>query len=271
MFALLRNPTWLASVGIIVVGGCLHAVALALAPISIVQPIGVLAIPFAVLIASRRLRQKPGAGVISALTITMLAVLAFVLAAASDGDNAATVDAAEVAWSALGIAVLAAFLALAGTLGPKWLRCAAWASAGAVVYGLASALLRTDMMLVAQHGPIHLHVAAYTAAVLTGFAIGGWFVQHAHANGPPAVVLGSLTVVDPIVAVVFGLAFLGEGAHLSPIHLTVMTLSAVVAAIGVLLLSRHHPEALPEVPTESPALHRSSTSAGSVQREEHTP
>lgn len=244
MSSLLRNPTWLGSVGIIVLAGALHAVALALAPISIVQPVGVLAIPFAVLIAARAARRRPSGTVMLAVTVTVLAVVAFVLAAASDGDNASEIDAVEIAFSTLGIGALALVLAAVGAFGPLWSRCVAWASAGAVVYGLASALLRTDTMLIHQGG-LSWHVFGYTVAILVAYAVGGWMIQHAHANGPPAVVLGSLTVVDPIVAVLFGIAFLGEGARLSSLHYAVMVIAGLAAAVGVLLLARHHPEGHP--------------------------
>lgn len=272
MVSLLRNPTWLASVGVIVLGGCLHAVGLALAPISIVQPVGVLAIPFAILITARRRRQAPAPTVTAAVSVTMLAVLAFVLAAASDGKNAERIDAAEVAWSAVGVGTLALALAVVGWAGPRWARCLGWSSAGAMVYGLASALLRTDTMLIAQGELWTWPVLAYSTAVLLGFALGGWLIQHGHASGPPAVVLGSLTVVDPIVAVLFGIAFLGEGTHLAPLHIGVMSVSAVVAAAGVLVLARHHPETddtarRDDVPSEVP----SPSVRSSASREEHTP
>ncbi len=270
MFALLRNPTWLASVGIIVLAGLLHAVGLALAPISIVQPIGVLAIPFAILISARRRRQAPAGTVLLAVTVTVLAVLAFVLAAASDGKNAERIDAVEIAWSSLGIGLLACVLAVIGSVGPMWSRCLAWASAGAVVYGLASAMLRTDTMLIAQGDLLSLHVFGYTSAVLAAYAIGGWLVQHAHANGPPAVVLGSLTVVDPIIAVLFGIAFLGEGAHLAPLHAAVMAISGTVAAVGVLLLARHHPEGHEPDDVAGPPV-ASHAQIHPHPREEHTP
>ncbi|MDO5627019.1 MAG: hypothetical protein Q4G43_01745 [Mobilicoccus sp.] len=264
MARLLRNPVWLASVAVIGVGGLLHMGALALAPISIVQPIGVLAIPFAILIAARRRRAVPSGAVLFAVGVTMIAVLGFVLVAASDGHAAELIDAEEIAWSAVGIGAIAAGLALLGSFGPRWLRCLSWASAGAVVYGLASALLRADTMLIAQSGPWSWHVFGYSVAVLVGFVIGGWLVQHAHANGPPAVVLGSLTVIDPIVAVVFGIAFLGEGAQLGPPAYAVMVACGMAAAVGVVLLARHHPDSTPAPPTPS-------TSTAPAAREERFP
>lgn len=270
MGALLRNRDWWASVGIIVVGGVIHAAALTLAPISIVQPIGVLAIPFAVVLTARRQHRRPPLAAMLAVGATMAAVLAFVLAAASDGKNAHYVDPASVAWASLGIGAVAAVFAVLGIIGPAWIRCLAWAAAGAMVYGLGSGLLRTDTMLIAQGDLLTLHVFGYTASVIGTYLLGGWFIQHAHSNGPPAVVLGSLTVIDPIVAVVFGMAFLGEGAHLSPLHTTIMAISGLVAAIGVVLLAKYHPEgdADPHQPVHPapgdplPAAH---------SREEHTP
>jgi len=50
------------------------------------------------------------------------------------------------------------------------------------------------------------------AAALIG---GGWAVQQAHAAGAPAVVVGCMTVIDPLVAVGLGIAMLGEGAGMS--------------------------------------------------------
>jgi hypothetical protein len=72
---------------------------------------------------------------------------------------------------------------------------------------------------------------------------GGWAVQQAHAAGAPAVVVGCLTVIDPLVAVVLGITMLGEGGAT-----TVGIAAGLVglAALGLgaaLLLARSHPEA----------------------------
>lgn len=250
MLTLLRSKRWLGSVAILVLGGLLHIAALALAPISIVQPVGVLAIPFAVLLAAHRSQTPPGPRVVGAVAVTVVSIVMFVLAAASDGHNAARIDASDIAWAGAGLAALAGVLGLIGAFGPTWSRCLAWAAGGAVVYGLASALLRADTMLIAQGERIVGPVLWFALAIGSGFVLGGWMIQHAHASGPPAVTLGCLTVVDPLIAVLFGIAFLGEGARLAALHAVVMGVAAVLASVGVVLLARHHPEAdhLPAVP-----------------------
>jgi hypothetical protein len=75
-------------------------------------------------------------------------------------------------------------------------------------------------------------------------ALGGWFVQNAYASGPPDLVIAGLTVVDPMVAVSIGIIVLGEAAQAAdnPLIAIVFAASGAVAATGVWLLSRVHPE-----------------------------
>jgi hypothetical protein len=73
------------------------------------------------------------------------------------------------------------------------------------------------------------------------FALGAWMVQHGYLAGSPEVVVGALTVTDPVVAVLIGLFLLGEGGFALPVLLG-MVLSALVAVSGVVVLSSHHPE-----------------------------
>ncbi|OLT22279.1 hypothetical protein BJF78_07780 [Pseudonocardia sp. CNS-139] len=49
-----RRPGWLAGLALAAGGSGLHAVALVLAPLSVVQPLGVLAVPIAVLLTAVR-------------------------------------------------------------------------------------------------------------------------------------------------------------------------------------------------------------------------
>ncbi len=78
-------------------------------------------------------------------------------------------------------------------------------------------------------------------------------MQQAFASGPPEVVVACLTVVDPIVAVVLGVALLGEGVPDAPLPL--MFGCAAAAAAGVAALARHHPDASARTfpPPERPA------------------
>jgi hypothetical protein len=79
-------------------------------------------------------------------------------------------------------------------------------------------------------------------AALLAMALGGWFVQNAYASGPPDLVIAGLTVIDPMVAVTIGIIVLAEAASAGPVISIIFAASGAVAAYGVWLLSRVHPE-----------------------------
>ena len=77
-----RRPGWLAGLALAAGGSALHAVALVLAPLSVVQPLGVLAVPIAVLLTALRTRRRPVPGVIVGVLLSIAGVGVFVATAA---------------------------------------------------------------------------------------------------------------------------------------------------------------------------------------------
>jgi len=69
-------------------------------------------------------------------------------------------------------------------------------------------------------------------------------VQQGYANGPAEIVVGSMTTTDPIVAVTFGMAVLGEGIRVGLWDAFGMLVAGVIAVGGVVILSIHHPDSL---------------------------
>jgi zinc transporter ZupT len=73
--------------------------------------------------------------------------------------------------------------------------------------------------------------------------LGSWFVQSAYSTGPPDLVIAGLTVIDPIVGIAIGIAILGELRPDVPAVMAIaMAVAASLAIVGVIALSRHHPE-----------------------------
>ena len=139
---------------------------------------------------------------------------------------------------------LGGVLGYLGRFGSPSLRCLMWASGGSFFYGLSSAMVKTIAELVQRGGflqrPLFWTVAVF---LLVCYVVGGWMVQQGYANGPAEIVVGSMTTTDPIVAVTFGLAVLGEGVRLGPLDALGMALSGAVAVAGVVVLSKYHPDA----------------------------
>jgi hypothetical protein len=261
--AVARRPGWLAGLALAGGGTALHAVALVLAPLSVVQPVGVLAVPIAVLMTAVGTGRPPARGVLAGVAISVVGVAAFVGTAV---DTAVGTPAAGGTTLRAGLVVAGLVLVLAGVglAGPGRVRCVARATAGAAAFGLVSALVRAVSQSVAGGGTalVDPAVPAAVAGIGAAVLVGGWLVQQAFACGPPEVVVGCLTVVDPIVAVGLGVVLLGEGAATPPGSRLLLLTAAVVAAGGVLALARHHPDAAART-----AAARPSTSAAASQPE----
>ncbi len=242
--ALLQRPGWLLGLAAAGAGSALHAVALVLSPLSVVQPIGVLAVPIAVLLTVRRTRESPGRGVVLGVALSVAGVAAFVSIAANSASATRVPDYATLIAGAISAALVVVLVVIA-TLRTGWMRCVAWVTGGAVAFGLVSALVRALSLqvtsgLVVWTDPRLLGTAAGIAVALV---VGGWLVQQGFASGPPEVVIACLTVVDPIVAVLLGILLLGEGPATSGVAVAVLLACAAAAAVGVVSLARYHPDA----------------------------
>jgi drug/metabolite transporter (DMT)-like permease len=239
-----RRPGWLAGLALAGGGSTLHATALVLAPLSVVQPLGVLAVPIAVLLTAMRTDRRPAPGVVVGVLLSIAGVAVFVGAAAGTAVSSPPPDQATLIAS---LVVAGVVLALAG-LGfarSGWIRCVACATAGAAAFGLVSALVRavSQSVIAGDVGPFELPVLAAVAGIAAAVLVGGWLVQQAFASGPPEVVIACLTVVDPIVAVLLGAVLLGEGAATPVDTWLLLAGAAVTATAGVIALARHHPDA----------------------------
>ena len=242
LLALFRIPRWRAGLLLIAAGTVLHVVALALAPLKVIQPIGVIAVPAAILLASAYAGRRPGGRVLVGVAVSLLAVVSFVLLAVTP--DAPVLRTERSLAVSVGAFVLSGLLYLASWRARSWLRCVLLATAGAVNFGLGSALVRDLTQLLRLH---RLFDEGWTSVGLIvcmtlAVGLGGWFVQQAYAAGAAAVVTACSTVVDPLVAVLFGIAVLGEGDSIDRAHAAGMVVSALVATAGVIYLARHHPD-----------------------------
>jgi glycosyltransferase involved in cell wall biosynthesis/drug/metabolite transporter (DMT)-like permease len=235
------DARWLCGLVLLVVGAGAHAAALSTAPLTVVQPVGVLAITVTALL-DRRFRELP------AIAITTLGVGAFVLLASGGATTTPVAPGTDVPAGLLVAGLIAVPGATAAITTDPRIRTVALAAAGGVAFGHVSVLVRALSQSVRQNGPGPSHLASVLGIGLS-LAVGGWLVQHAYAGGPPHLAVACLTVVDPLVAVGTGVLLLGEAAHLSPWTGAALVVCALAAIGGVLALAR---EPRPTLRTEPP-------------------
>jgi hypothetical protein len=240
---LVRNRGWLLGLVALGSGALLHVSALGLAPLSVIQPMGVLALPVTVLLNA----QRQGHSLQQLHRSAMFAVLAsaggavgFVVLAAHSATATPVAETQEVRATQF-VAVAVVTLAIVGVLTRSKIRCIAYAAGCAVAYGYVSLLMRgvaqavgngrlTDMDL----GPL--------LAIVVAMAVGGWLLQHSYASGPPDLVVACLTVIDPMVAVGLGIGLLGEADRADVSTVAGELLCAAVACTGVFALARFRPD-----------------------------
>ncbi len=244
MLALVRQPRWLAGLALIALGTGLHVIALILAPVSVVQPIGVLGVPLAVIVAARRGHEHATRGVVTGIAISVVGTAAFVWLTAGKATSVPlTGETLFLAGALVALLIGACLIVIKFNTG--WIRALGCAFGGAAAFGLVAAGMRALSQLIAGDfsrvtQPLVIGTAIGIAAAA---AIGGTLIQQAYTVGSPEVVLACVTVTDPFVAVLIGLMLLGEGKHMDPATAVGMALAAVVATVGVFVLARHHPDA----------------------------
>jgi drug/metabolite transporter (DMT)-like permease len=240
---LVRRPAWLAGQGANVIGIVLQVVALALAPVSIVQPLLAGGLVVALGIRSVKDRRWPvGRDLLGAsLAAGGLAVF---LAAAHPADE--TQDRVPGKLAVLVAALVALALVALSRLAKEGRRGALGSGlAAGIAMGIAAVLISAALKTLSSEG---------LADALTGPALWGAVVvgigaqiacQQAFSRGSLAWSLPVLTVADPLAAVPAARWLLAE--QLEPGHAWVWGTAAVVAAVGVVLLARAvdpvHPEA----------------------------
>jgi hypothetical protein len=252
--ALAHSRIWLGGISLTAIASVIHAGALILAPVAVVQPVGVLSVPFAVVIAARRTRMRPPAAVLTAVVICLLAVAGFVMLAESALGSTPRPRFLGVLAAALTAAAVVGLLMLWALGRTGWMRCVGFAAAGATAFGLVSALMRLISLNLTTGVNDLDDVGVWLPAggIVAALLVGGWAVQQAHAAGAPAVVVGCLTVIDPLVAVVLGITMLGEGGTASSATVLGLIGFAALALSAAILLASRHPAAQPPIGAPPP-------------------
>ena len=237
---LLRRPRWLTGTSFLVLAILFQLSALALAPLIVVQPIGAIALIMTSLLNAKIYRLRLNLSTFLAIALTTLGVGGFVAVAAS---SAVAVEMSnEKLLQVVGILFL--LLLMFGAL--------FWRSMGrvgalqyifgaGVLYGFVASLAKVVIQRVLQQDYDLLTLLALISLV-GATVLGGWFVQNAYASGPPDLVIAGLTVIDPAVAVMIGIAILGEAEAASLGQMFGYAVAGIVAISGVLALNKFHPQ-----------------------------
>ncbi|MFE9257694.1 DMT family transporter [Streptomyces sp. NPDC006879] len=233
---LLRRPIWV--VGILAMIGASAGQALALnsGPLSLVQPLFVLELPLALLIASLlERRQLP--------VVTWLAVAAVVgglgvaMVSAAPTGNRTTVPADRWIPALVFCAAAAAALAALGLRRPRGrMRAACLGAATAIGYAMTAALMKAATHILDDHGLVAFLTAWQTYSLAAVGVAALLLLEHAMQGGPLVASQPALTLGDALLGLTLGIALYQEhlraGWWLLPQLLGVLLVSGGVFALA---------------------------------------
>jgi drug/metabolite transporter (DMT)-like permease len=249
LLALLRRPSWL--IGTLMLGAAivLQLISLFLAPLTVVQPLGALALVITAFLNARSTRTRLDKTAIRAILMCVGGIGLFVGVAAVT-TTTVPIQTEQLVIVLVILACVLALLAVGFISLRKRSPTVYYIIAGGVIFGFVATLAKVvidRVQTIVLHGfklvpGDGLTIVALLAIIVAALA-GSYLVQTAYSSGPPDLIVAGLTVIDPIVGVTIGIVVLGEATAAPWWAGFVFVLAGALAVFGVFQLAgRKRPE-----------------------------
>ncbi|WP_433253560.1 DMT family transporter [Streptosporangium sp. CA-135522] len=229
---LIRRPRWLLGGLAIATGTGLHIVALKYGPLTLVQPMGVASLLFALPCAAALRRRRPRPGELAAAAVIAAGLIGLVLAVPRHDSDPHLGTGGAVTLLA-GAAAVALALWTAARQAPPAGRAGLLATAAGVLYGATATLTR--VLVDGEWEPWFLLAVPLPALIALAL------LQRAYAVGHFGVAFATLQVADPLTAVAFGALLLGEPLPTDAAGALTALAAGALTAAGTLALARTTP------------------------------
>lgn len=233
---LARNPRWLLGNGLDVAGFACQLLALRNGPLTLVEPLLVASLLFAFPAAALVHRQRVSIAELGTAAV-VAAGLALFLAVARPSQAAPAAPASGL----VALSVVIAAAVGASILVARWsTRSRAGlllATGGGIAFGYMAAVTSLTWRVL-THGVLHALGSWEPYAVAVSGVAGILLTQSAFGSGVLRLSLPTLTVVQPLVAILIGLLLLGERIDSHGLDTLWEVLGLAVMAFGVFTLAR---------------------------------
>ncbi|MEW1779986.1 DMT family transporter [Streptomyces sp. NPDC086777] len=213
LLVLMRRPAW--AIGIAGVAGAavFQALALVNGPMALVQPLFMLELPFALLIAVPLMHRRPGPEGWRTVAVVVAGLALLLASAAPSGGRQQASGQRWVPVLVLGLGAIAVTVLLVRSSSSPLFRAAALATGAAIGNALTAALMKSATGRLADDG-----LAAFLTAWQTyGFALTGiaalLLLENALQAGPLVASQPALTIGDAAVSLLLGVALFDESVR----------------------------------------------------------
>jgi hypothetical protein len=237
---LVANRLWLIGITVDISASVMQAFALHFGPLTLVQPILVLDLLFAVVITAALARKRPDR-VVSVGVLCCTGGLALFLAVARPTSAAVSVAPTVLVPIGIGVTGTIALCLIAWRLSPRKFLPLATAFACGAIFGVTAFLLKEITQTIglgfsppSQQWPLY----AFIVAEPLGFLLNQNAFQESSLIAP---VLAIRTVTDPLVAIGIGLVWLNEQLASSPAAIAAEVVGLIIMSVGVVALAYRSP------------------------------
>lgn len=232
---LVRRPMWLSGIGFAILAYAFQALALAYGPLSLVQPLIVsellFAIPLAAWLHRMRLRSRDWLG-----ALAVAGGLATTLIAAQPHGGEARAPLGEWFLALAAVSLITAAAVAGSRIAPATPRTALLALAGGAVMGAQSLLLDATVEQVETEGWGAIF-SSWPVYMLVGASIIGLvLIQNAFHAGPLAASMPVIDATEPAVAVTVSVALFGEQVRIAWPSWAFALVGIAVVLTGIVLL-----------------------------------
>ena len=227
---------WIAAVG----GFAFQALALHNGQLSVVQPLLVTELVFALVLRRFWIHQEVARDAWGSVVVVCVALAVFLSVSEPQGGHP-TPNSAEWLSALLVFGGVIAVMASLGLRGSATRRAALFAIAASLTWALMATFIKATTETLTQFG-ITGTLTHWPVYALAASAAGGTFLQQSALHvGPLSVSQPLLVVVDPFASIVLSVWLFDERFTTSPIKIGIAALSFVGMVAGVIALSRTAP------------------------------
>lgn len=249
---LFRHPLWLLGWLAAAGGFAFQALALHNGALSVVQPLLVTELVFALVLRRFWVHQEIAGAAWGSAVVVVVALAAFLSVANPTGGHPVP-NKAEWASALLTFGGLVAALSgLAWRKGAPVRRAALFAAAASITWALMATFIKAATRTLADHGVIGMLAHWPVYALLVSGVVGTVVQQAALQSGPLSVSQPVLIVIDPAAAIVLSVWLFDDRLTGDPVQLAGAVVAFVVMAVGVVALSRTAPPDLAPAATSRP-------------------
>lgn len=242
------KPLWVLGITAGAAALALHALALRLGAIALVQPLMLAGVVLAVPVRAALDRRAPSGPELRAVSTAAVGLALFLLAADPHGTGAPPDGRAALVLTLAGLLAAAGTAACTPRLGRANSRAILLGTTGGILFGLTAGLLK---LIVTDLDPGRLGATLAGWPLWALLCVGGCGMavnQRAYQIAPLSVSMPMVNIVNVMVALAFGRVVLGETVAHDPLALVAQAVGLTCMAVGMRLVARTSP-------TPTPATH----------------